>query len=319
MKIKYLFFILLSLAVADASSNKLIVFLHGTSRSGKSSISKQIQKYNNWTAISSTYFDFFPQEFDTLFPQEYRTICAGITTENIRHAITRDMYIFKTGVPYQQQTNIRRSAKIIQDYYTNQNEYKKHMDNFKKFSFYEICNQMSQNKNILIDACWYVSLKELHERFPDRSTKKILLYCPLTTIITRLRDTNERSLLSQNIVNYRFYREPLLSFSSLYQLVPSADGAIDSISKKEFDALLKFLEKNISFRNGAIVPQGFMMLELSQQEFELWKTQLLKQFEMKDILYIKPKEQYDAIINTNELLLEECVKKIIAQTDSSHF
>ncbi len=300
----------LLLIVSTTLHSTTVVFLQGTSRSGKSSICTAFEKYTDWDAIGSVYFSYCLQVFNELFPEEFSCIKKGIKAKNIRHAITRNLYLFKQNVNEKNKKLIRFAAQKIQHHFSDPVLYAHHKEEFSLFSLNEIRKSLNRGLHVLADVGWYVTKEKIQTLQPSPTIFCVLVYCPFNIVINRLIQKNQLSLETGDIMNYRFFIEHLKSFSSLYDLTTDTNKAIDTIDKSTFLTCLNEIETHLPNHTKSGGFSGFMMQELSRAELKEHRNAVLKQFGSHETLYVAPKMSYDQILRTDEYSPEECAEKI---------
>lgn len=310
---KIRFSILLLLLMSQPLHSTYVVFLQGTSRSGKSSLCSQIELYENWDVVGSVYFSYCLSVFNEFFPAQFACIKEGIEDENIRHAVTRNLFMFKKDVNEDLKQEIRNAAQKIQNYFNDPLIYACHKQDFSNFSLNEIARRIKNGMNVVADVSWYVPQESIQNICPTPTIFTALVYCPFPLVIDRLCERNKKDLDTDSIMNYRFFIEPLTSFISLYDLCAENYGAIDIIEKTTFFACLDIIESHLSHNAIEIhANSGFMMQELSQSQLNEFRAQFLKIFGNNKSLYVVPKLPYDLVLKTNEYTSQECAEQIIA-------
>lgn len=291
---------------------QIVVFLQGTSRSGKSSICSVMEQQERWNVIGSMYFPFCLDNFATLFPEQLTCIQKGIAPENIRHAVTRDMFMFNKGISERRKQKIMNAARYIQDYFSNPMVYAQHKKELSDFSLHEIQKGLKTGNNLLADVSWYVTREQLASVVPTPIIISALVYCPFVITIDRLVQRNVISLETGSIMNYRFFSEPLMSFMALYDVSSEDDNAIDTLDKTELLKCLDNIEKHLSVESIPSDNSGFMMHELTRQKLDEYRILFLHKFADSQTLYIRPRKMYDIILRTDKHIPQECAQKLIS-------
>ncbi len=297
-----------------------IFFLEGTSRSGKSSIGNAIKKHKNWSVVGSVYFDYCLQEFNLLFPELFACIKNGIEENNIRHAVTRNMFVFKKNIQENDKKLIINAAEKIQKQFADPAAYAHHKKKFSQFSLNKIEKCITHGLHVLADVGWYVTQKDIQTLKPKPSVYHVLAYCPLDKVIDRLIQRNQICLETGMIMNYRFFIEPLLSFMSLYELKTEKQKSIDTIEKSTIltclDIIEKYLTKKLEEPQEAKQSEAknfslFIMQEFTHQEFIEYRSAIAEKFKNHEILYVIPKKPYNLIIRTDQHTPHKCAQQVI--------
>lgn len=288
-----------------------VVFLQGTSRSGKSSICTEIEQFKDWESVGSVYFSYSFQVFNELFPEIFAHIKDGIEQENIRHAITRNIYTFKNNVDENKKELIIQASQQIQKYFEDPVLYTQHMKEFSAYSLNEISTRVTSGLHVLADVSWYVTEESIKNLKPTPAVFTVLVYCPLNKVLERLLDRNQISLETDNIMNYRYFIEPLMSFSSLYDLSPDEHNSIDIIKKSKLLSCLDMIETLLPSEAEMRVASKFMMQEITREQLREYRKKILNKFGDNEVLYLKPQKKYDLIIKTEGNSPRICAEQII--------
>lgn len=307
--IKFVIYLtLLTMHILYANS---VIFLEGSSRSGKSSICDAIKQHKNWESVSSLYLYYCHEVFNDIAPSEFACIKKNIERENITHAITKNIFIFKENVDDIEKNMVRQAVEKIQDYFNDQSFCASHMEEFSAFALSIVDNLLNKDLHVLADVSWYVTQEKVRETDPMSIIVSALAYCPFNIIIDRILYRNKLSLETGNIMNYRFLKEPLKSFEALYDLSTESIGSIDTLKKTIFfdclDAIALYLPENAELSTSS----DFIMQELTHEQLQAYQVKFLKKFGNNDTLYIVPKKTYDILIKTNRSTPEECAEQIV--------
>lgn len=309
---RLLFLMVITIKTIDA---QFVVFLEGSSRSGKSSISGAIKKYSSWESMSSLYLYYCHDIFFEIAPQAFTCIQNYIDKENITHAITKNVFYFKDHVTEEQKNAVKKATREIQAYFTDKTFCDKHMDNFCTYARTILHNFLSNGLHVLADTSWYITKADVQKINPSLHIVNVLAYCPIHVIIDRILYRNKISLETGDLMNYRFLKEPLLSFKSLYNLSTKSIGAIDSLEKSIFLDCLERIEPYLLNTTHSDTASDFIMQELTTEQLNTYRAQFLEIFGNLDILYIFPKKKYDIILKTNTLTPQECALQIIQHVE----
>lgn len=307
----YMLVVFLIIFICNKLNASAVVFLQGTSRSGKSSICTEMEQFKNWETVGSVYFSYSYKAFDEQFPEIFADIKDGIEFENIRHAITRNIYIFKKNVNEEQKGKIRQCSQHIQRYFENPDFYLSHMKEFSAFSLNEISNKVTNGMHVLADVGWYVSQENVKNLTPTSNVFSVLVYCPIDIVLDRLLDRNRISLETDNMMNYRYFFEPLSSFSSLYDLSPDDINSIDILKKSTLFACLDKIETLLPTDSKARSTSKFMMQEMTHEQLRKYREDFLAKFGDYEVLYLKPQKKYDLLLRTDGHSSRECAEQII--------
>ena len=284
------------------------IFLHGASRSGKSTVCKQFKKDPHFCIVESLYIPFLLDTLAIRFPKEWASLQNGLENENIRHAVTRNLYVFKIAATEEQKEECRKAAKVIQEVLSDPRNYSLHQEEFRKFSLEKLKTGLQTAPYVLSDMSWYHSLEKA---IPF--SKNVLLYCPLSTTMERLLRENKSSMANGTIANYRFLTDIFRSFLAFYDFSSNEEGSIDVWEKSEIFSLLDAIEPLASPVHTQ-VDSPFIMPEYSKQDLANIRSLFSEWFKDSQILYIVPKRKYDFILHTKDLTPEEIADQIRAYT-----
>ena len=288
----------------------VLVFLDGTSSVGKSSICTQIRTYEQWGVVASLYWDWGQQNLKALFSAEFSKIQKALSSDNIIHALRRNIIVFNEKATKCQKEEALQSIKNIQlvlDSSTDTELNDWHMKEFRSFSSNVLQDQLVRNEHVLFDGSWYTDLDGLHIKDKIYS---ILVYCPFSEMIYRIIKRRKEAFDSRNVINHRFFREGLKGFMRLYDLTSECDGAIDMITQKEIEEVIELVESMYD-PSKVSGKTRFVVREFSFEQFEEYCKNLLAKFEGHEKLYVVPKKQYDLIIRSDLTSPIECAKRII--------
>lgn len=305
---------LLSVHILNATG---VVFLEGSSRSGKSSICEAIKQHKNWESISSLYLYYCHEVFNRIAPQAFACIKENIEQENITHAITKNVFIFKKNVGHKQKKMVRKAVEQIQAHFNDQYFCESHMQEFSAFALTVLNTLIYKDLHVLADVSWYITQEKVRQTHPTSIIISVLAYCPFNIIIDRILYRNKLSLETGNIMNYRFFKEPLKSFESLYDLKTEADDSIDTLEKIIFCNCLDNIASYLPKTAQAPATSDFIMQELTHEELQAYRERILKKFGNHDILYVVPKKTYNIVIKTNTSTPEECAQHIVTYMNNS--
>lgn len=303
-------FILFLMITTKTINTQSVVFLEGSSRSGKSSICSAIKDFYGWESISSLYLYYCHETFFKIAPQAFTCIQKFIDKENITHAITKNIFIFKDPITEEQKNTVKNSVKEIQTYFNETTFCDKHMNDFCAYARTVLHNYLDNGLHVLADTSWYISKTDAEKINPSIKIINTLAYCPLHIIIDRILYRNKISLETGDVMNYRFLKEPLLSFKSLYNLSSQPTDGIDILEKNTFLRCLESIEQHLPNITQSDTVSDFIMQELTIQQLKTYRAQFLEKFESLDILYVVPKKKYDIILKTNMLTPQESALQI---------
>lgn len=292
------------------TAHPVAAFLHGTSSSGKSSLSQHIAAHENWKVVASLYWDYFPQYLHKSFPAEFACISAAIEHESITHAVRRNNRIFKQEITDSQKQNALEAINTIQNIFSDFNTRNEHMNKFKEYTFDRLQTCLKSNAHTLIDLGWYVKIEDVQKIYPGPIVQ-FLAYCSLNEIIHRIVKRNQEAAARNITFNSRFFMEGLTAFLRLYDITDQPTGAIDTLTKESLEQSLNLVTEHINKNQQPSNDNRFIVKEFTLSEFEQYKTSLLKKFENATTLYVVPRIHYDILIRTEQLSPKECAQKII--------
>lgn len=312
-KSKIILFIAIPLIFHTAHAASL-VFIQGTSRSGKSSIARILAQHEQWKVIAPSYryycYDFFAQTF----PQEFAIIRVAFASENITYALRRNIFFFKHGLSKEEKDQALLAIRRIQESFNNKSGRSMlavHMQEYKDYTINMVTAQCSGNSNILVDTSWYLKKEELHSLYPNMNFCSILTYCPFSIMVERIIAGNIKAQEQNCADNHRFFKEGLQDFMRLYNLTSSSQGAIDTICRTEVDHSLALVEASIQM-SITDTQSKFIVKEFSAEQFREYKESLINKFAEHEILYVVPCVPYEILIRTDKKSSQECVYEMLA-------
>ena len=301
----------LTLLILNSLGATTVIFLEGSSRSGKSSICSAIKQCKNYEAVSSLYVYYCHDIFNDISPEAFACIKSSINYENITHAITKNIFIFKENVSEEQKSNVRQAVQKIQSYFNNPAFCARHMEEFSAFALSIIRSNIKNRLHVLADTGWYVTPEAVREIQPVPIIVSALAYCPLNIVIERILYRNKISLETENIINYRFFCEPLRSFEALYDLNTNSTGSIDTLEKATFLKCLDAIALSLPNTAKSNIASDFIMRDFTHEQLQEYRDLFLKKFGNNETLYVIPKKTYDILLRTDKYTSQECAEQIV--------
>ncbi len=156
-------------------------------------------------------------------------------------------------------------------------------------------------KNVLLDTVLSGLVGEndvsrCFEKLQGLDVMMVLVYCPLTAVVERMKKRNERARLENDPGRER----PMivsLKFADIYHNASSEDLVIDVLSREDVKRTYE--------------PTGELSTDEVKQ-YEDMKESMLSKFDLHDKQCVKitPCLQYDCIVNTASCTPEGCAQKI---------
>jgi len=295
-----------------------VVFLHGTSCAGKTSICSALATQDSWKVVDEDTLWYQQAAFwwHNEFPQEFSIIAEAIAPDNIFHALMRNQILFKLGVDEEQQTKVRTIIDNIQKKLNTENVVviaaKKEKNEQLKIHILETIKKYAQNFNIIVDT-WLLKPTDIEQIQSFCSTINVLAYCPFNDLVKRILIRNNKALLNDHdISSMRFFHQALKSYMGLFEFSHLKEGAIDCLSKIDALHALNFTELAMNqnhYSTGA--SQIFTRGEFSTEQFQDYKKQLLAKFKDSDELFVIPKITAH-LIRTDQCTPEEAASVVNA-------
>ena len=199
----------------------------------------------------------------------------------------------------------------------NENLFQKsHIKQIKEESMVELCaaaiSLYKQNNVVIIDAPIYKAkhiqfYTEMFNEFDISNVRWVLLYCPVTTLVQRVIDRNQKS----PILEQRSIAQALHQFSKFYQ--SKDNDSIDQLSRKDFDDICAQAEKkHYSMQETIPSPLKGIQKVICPFEFNEVKNKVLEKllFDADDMASISPTINYNYRINTALSDPMKCAKMI---------
>lgn len=291
-----------------------VVFLHGTSCAGKTSIGLEMAARSGWKVVDEDvfYYRHLPLTCKVWFPKEFALISEVVADVNMLHAIMRNQILFKPGTDEEGQVAAREAVAVIQCALNDQSdENKKRRDvwheDLRKEIVAEI-QRLGQDSHVLVDT-WLLKAEHrecIRARFP---VVDVIAYCPFVYLSQRIIMRNSAALIGgQNIASMRFFQQAFKSYTGLFELSTSSEGAIDSVSKFELLHGLNIAELAMVCKESS---QLFSRCEFDVSSFGAFKKSLMSQFEHQNELFVVPKIAPDLVLRTDIHTPAESVVSIV--------
>ena len=296
-----------------------VVFLHGTSCSGKTSICKEFQS-DSWNVVDedAIYYQEVSMDWKQQFPEQFESIEQAIEPENMLHAVMRNQLLFKYNAPNEARNRAKQAIRCIQEklnsredktVVTRNHEWHKQL----REKITDKIKKIAQKNNVIVET-WFLNLEYIQQVEDEYPTTHVLAYCPFHELVMRTITRNNIALMNgKNISSMRFFHQPLTSFSSLFALSDSDLDAIDSINEADVQHSMDIVKLSLTESSDATgESELFTRGEFSIKQFEEYKNTMLNKFEDHNTLLVVPTKKYDKIIRTDKQNSAECAQSILS-------
>lgn len=306
-----------------------IVFLYGTSTAGKSSIvtylNAKAKSKGHDLVITGTDVVWGLHIFD-LFVQyscaKASFIRSYFTIDEIFDCIWNPLLVFKLIDEKSISVECGERIRIILDEFrTKQKDLLKDFSPSKRpfFCSYSFLPELCSGATVIVDTA--ADKGDIDEFFRALITELVhcridivLVYCSLKKLIGRLYSRNEEALKSSSINKGRPGAFPLEQYTVIYEKTDLHTQAIDAISfsdtqiPTDLPKICKSLSDQLSEQLDTPI--------FTYNEKEWTETQVLvqKRFGLKthnNTVHIKPKCDYQLMVNAGEESAKACAKKIL--------
>ncbi len=279
VRLLFLIFVINYSSSMDLPNSQQIVFLNGTTTSGKSSIATELKKLLEAQSLSV----------------EVLSIDSFIVPKILSTLVMERINPWNMFLPNE---NLLNSSQVKQ---------------MKDEAQIGLCAAATiaykQNKIVIIDAPIYEPKQiSFYEKiFENFNVTSALVYCPMATLVERIIDRNEKS----SILGQRSIMQALHQFSCFYE--NRTENAIDQLSYSECNDICdKAIIKHDAAQQSIL---GFLkcvqnaICPFSSSEV---KNMILKQMplDQSNVIAISPKKNYDCIVNTEQHDSATCAKMI---------
>lgn len=316
---KILFFILFLTPFQILFADPYIVVLKGTSRSGKSSICKELQREDSsWYAVEEDVYLFenYLKILSFYYPEESSVILQAVGDENFAHAVVRGQICFKEAISESDKEKALASIAYIQERLNNTDIANEIMRHSKKDLVWDVSEALKEGKNVIIDtpSPGLITAKAAKSLFPGYSIVSALVYCSLPQTLKHLEDRNRYAEEVGDFSLKRYYRQVLIQFHNLFAITLMPKNALFSEDTFVFHQTFEDLQKKVipswDVQDITKFPRQEMnLLSLSEMEDKMFHY--FPGLEKKT-LYIAPREKYDVIINSVEGTPCESAAKLTA-------
>lgn len=289
---------------AHSPKTPKIIYLKGGCSAGKSTLIQAMrQRWKNLEIVDedSMVHRTFPQAVAQRFPLEYATISNAVAEENLYRALrTRDL-LFKTTATLQE----RLLAKVVLS------EIQQELNQLHNFIWKEAVKEsirneivetirtaIKQGKSVVVDS-WYFTADQIQELFPETTTIRVLLYCPLSVAYDRLLRRNQEAFAQGNLDGKRDVNQVVSSFCLLYQISERPSQPIQEVDIDQLNQTFNTISLGLEEEAPQWQEPVFLFGELSRPQLQELQTEWMQPVVGHEsaIFYISPKERQDLIID----------------------
>jgi hypothetical protein len=304
-----------------------MIFLYGTSTAGKSSIVKYItlaKSKSLYLVVTGTDIVWGLHIFDLFaryLPQKASFLRSYFTIEEIFDCIWNPPLAMRLiNEKFLSEQQGEQIKKIIDEFRTQQNELLKDFSPTKRpfFCSSSFLSALRLGATVIVDTA--ADVGDIDEFFRAKGaelvhcrTDIVMVYCSPKKLMERLVSRNEEALKTSSINKGRPGAFPLEQYSVIYEATNQPSQAIDTLTMADIEVpnelphLCKILSELLSEQ--LATPNAY-----SEQEWTATQVRFQKWFDLNetnDRVYIKPKSDYQLVVNTGEASAEVCGEEIV--------
>lgn len=278
-----------------------IVFLRGMSSAGKTSICQALSALDNsWKAISEDDYcmDVKINEVERQFPMEFSNISKAIAQVNLFNAIVRHEILFLPSASPEEQEKAKIAIDFIRTFLDDPKNHIKGKDSalINKKLMDDIQQHAQNGSNVIVDS-WFLRQEDFEKCRQQFKVYTVFTHAPLPILLERQKQRNKAAVESGNLRNTKFFDQTLNVFKKI-KLAKDTTHAIDVLTKDTLIVCFASIRSQLTFQS-ADRPL-FSRREITIEELDTLKKELLDKFGDSKELYITPIEFHDLVLNTTE-------------------
>ena len=316
IKMSYLL-CLLTMAPFYLYGGNLIV-LHGSSRSGKTSVQKALlASDSSWSFIDQDelWGKGVAQKIKEHFSNEYQIIVDAISIENFFHAVERNLIVFKPDISNELRDNACAALiKVAAEWHDPIKVLRKNfIRDLSASIIQEIVSRVKAGENIIADLPFYHDLQE-HLAQLNCKIYTVLLYCPFSVVVERFEKRNNIAIEARDLREHRVYANILPHYLQVYQACADQGDAIGYFEYRELKDCFACIRNSAHslYEMYALAMPNFVR-EFNQNQLADVEKEYLQQFNVHEEgrAYIKPKLTYDMIVDTTQMSPQDIARLIL--------
>ncbi|MBA3721472.1 MAG: hypothetical protein H0W88_03630 [Parachlamydiaceae bacterium] len=256
-----------------------LIFLSGTSTSGKSTIMRSYaQSSSNRKELGTD--DFEETRCASLIqkhcPEEYAILSQAIENKDLyRFLFTPPDFIksnpnlfFKAGSTDSQKAEVFSLNDSKEFFPKITSMLKKNKPTQDKEHFETILNDSRKGISVIFDtpnaAGFFEHFKEASH---DIRVERFLVYVPLSDLVKRLPGRNAEAIKTGNFPNQRPYIDLLNQFKNMYRKAEPDEDAIDTLTREEVRKIFADNKKDIEDENKNVIENGRSFYTIEEEEY----------------------------------------------------
>lgn len=303
--------------IENNPSTSIIIYLQGTCSSGKSTLIKSIKQKCDLEIVEedSIMQRSYVAAVAQRFPYKFTCINHAISQNNLYHALREKDILFKKTASNDDCTKATDALTEIQEELNKPQNlcWKQEISQGISVEVIQKLREViEKNKNVLLDS-WYVKENHIAKLFPNAKIIRVLLYCSLPVAYHRLLMRNEEALLQENLLEKRYLRQLIGSFTALYQISEHPINPIQKVYRNELKQIFEDISQKIEDHDLSTYQKPvFTFTEISRFQFLQIKSQFLQPFETysSELFYISPRKEHDVIIDNSSQDIQKAVDLI---------
>lgn len=306
-----------------------LIFLSGTSTSGKSTIMREYAKSRDNTVELGT--DDFEETrvaslIKTHYPEEYNILSQAVDDKSINRFLfytPRDLVESKPELFFKPESSVsEREAAIALNYDSDfQPKCSDLLKTLKKDQDKEhvetILDHLDRGVSVIFDTPNEDNFYKQFEQFskaPHRvNVERFLVYVPLGDLINRLGVRNADSISTGNLSNQRQNIDLLNQFKSTYRKARPGEAVVDILKKEDIEKIFEANRKDIDNENKNMQEQG-NTAHVVEQEAYLEYFGLTPLSPEVGITTITDYKKFDGIFRTANQSTESSIKQLSTHT-----
>jgi len=314
------------------ASTPSIIWLRGSSPSGKTSIIKSLKSMNvDWCFLEEdeVFTKQIVEKLTVMFPEEMKQIALVTAPNNVWAVIKKNERCFvRSAKKKDKKTALEAISKIQQYFQDEQIEHAFHSaskDEQRTYMRQEAAKALARGQNVVITGLYFTP-EDYGPELAQYRRVIALAFCPLEKALQRFAQRNARAATGKDLSDARYFRHAIRSFVRYYQLTRDSKNTLHVCKKSEINALFDDVGKKVLQDNDAVEIDkgGFVWKELNQYRLKKFREELIPAplsseeetfyVHLKD--HVHPKEQYDIILNSEHLSPLQCAQVLVRFTGS---
>ena len=160
----------------------------------------------------------------------------------------------------------------------------------------DIQQYAQQGSNVIVDS-WFLRPEDFEKYKQKFKVYTVFVHSPLPILLERQKQRNKAAFESGNLRNVKFFDQTLNIFKKI-KLTPNPAHSIDVLTKDTLITCFASIRSQLTIQKAE--RPLFSRREITIEELDTLKEELLKQFGESKELYVIPLESHDLTVNTAE-------------------